>query len=121
MGTSEGCTKDSKRVNLLKDCDLPMEWDTCPEYVNISETMLKRCTQRLAQKQRFDLKPLGEALCWQCGKILWTGVDGSHHICVEPPVGLTSKDAPAMAYKRAVPNCQLSFSNEVDTDSCNVQ
>ena len=121
VGTSEGRTKDSKRLNLLKDCDLPMQWDTSPEYVNISETMLKRCTQRLAQQQRFDQKPLGEAMCWQCGKILWTGVDGSRRICVEPPVGLTSEDAPAMAYKRAVPNCQLSFSNEVETDSCNVQ
>ena len=54
------------------------------------------------QQRRFDKKPLAKALCWQCGRILWTTVDGAHTFLVEPPHGLSREQAPAMAYLRAL-------------------
>ena len=79
------------------------------EQVNLTEEMLRRCTRRVVQQRRFDKRPLGEALCWQCAKVLWCKPGTSHTFLVDPPHGLSEEEAPASAYLRAVPDCHLSF------------
>ena len=56
-----------------------------------------------------DARPLGEAICWQCGKVLWSKPHSTHTCLVHPPHGLSGDDAPASVYLRAVPDCNLTF------------
>ena len=79
------------------------------DQVNMSEDTLRQCTRRVVQQRRFDARPLGEAICWQCGKVLWSRPDSNHTCLVHPPHGLSEDDAPASAYLRAVPDCNLTF------------
>ena len=48
-------------------------------------------------------------MCYNCGHVLWSTVDGAHTFLVDKPSNMTREDAPASAYLRAVPNCSLSF------------
>ena len=77
----------------------------------MSEDALRRCTRtwRVVQQRHFDAKPLAEALCWQCGKVLWSKPDLKHTCLMNPPHGLSKDDAPASAYLWAVPDCNLTF------------
>ena len=79
------------------------------DQVNMSEDTLRRCTRRVVQQRRFDARPLAEAICWQCGKVLWSKPDSNHTCLMNPPHGLSEDDAPASAYLRAVPDCNLTF------------
>ena len=48
-------------------------------------------------------------MCYNCGHVLWSTVDGAHPFLVDKPGNMTREDSPASAYLRAVPNCSLSF------------
>ena len=67
------------------------------------------CGQRIAQQRTYDNKPLGTGVCYGCGHMLWTTVDGTHAFLVNKPSGMSDDDAPASAYLRAVPNCTATF------------
>ena len=68
--------------------DLPDKWDSSKDKINLTPDILERYAQRVMQQRRFDKKPLAKALCLQCGRILWTTVDGAHTFLVEPPHGM---------------------------------
>ena len=86
--------------------DLPSEWDT--SAVNLTND-LSKCQSRIKQQRIFDRKSLGVGVCYNCGHVLWSTVDGAHTFLVDKPSNMTREDAPASAYLRAVPNCSLSF------------
>ena len=54
-------------------------------------------------------KPLSVAVCYRCGHMLWSCVDGAHTFLVSKPSGMSEEEAPASAYLRAVPNCVAGF------------
>ncbi len=92
---------DSMKSELAQfpEQDLPSLESTCnPDFSNLTEDMLRRCTRRVVQQRRFNKKALADAMCWQCGKVLWSSVDSVHTFLVEPPQGLCAEDAPASAY-----------------------
>ena len=62
-----------------------------------------------AAQRTFDRKSLGVGVCFMCGHVLWSSVDGAHTFLVNKPRNMTKDDAPASAYLRAVPNCTLTF------------
>ena len=72
----------------FRGIDLPDKWDSSKDKINLTLDILECCAQRVMQQRRFDKKPLAKALCWQCGRILWTTVDGAHTFLVEPPHGV---------------------------------
>ena len=94
---------------MFQMCDLPDNWDTSEEYTNLTEDMLQQCRASVAHQQRFDKKLLASALCYRCGKVLWSSVDGAHTFLVHPPEGMREKDAPASAIIHPVPDCALTF------------
>ena len=51
----------------------------------------------------YDKKPLCVAVCYRCGHMLWSCVDGAHTFFVSKPSGMSEEEAPASAYLRAVP------------------
>ena len=92
-----------------KSVVVPTDWDHSVELVNINSSLLDACGRRIAQQCTFDKKPLGVAVCYGCGHLLWSCVDGAHTFLVNKPSGKTEDDAPASAYLRTVPNCTASF------------
>ena len=46
--------------------------------LSVDERMLSRARKYIGQQIRFDSKPLGVAMCYCCGSILWSRVDNSH-------------------------------------------
>ena len=90
VGKSTGRPPSSKGVKLVmfQMCDLPDDWDTSEEYTNLTEDMLQQYRASVARQQRFDKKTLASALCYQCGKFLWSSVDGAHTFLVHPPEGM---------------------------------
>ena len=94
-------------VSFLDNVGLPSEWDT--SAINLSEELLQICESRIKQQRTFDRKSLGVGVCYRCGHVLWTSVDGTHTFLVDKPNNMTKEDAPASAYLRAVRNCSLSF------------
>ena len=83
------------------------EWDT--SAVNLDAGALSACARGIKQQRFFDRKSLGVGVCYSCGHVLWTSVDGAHTFLIDKPSNMTRDDAPAAAYLRAVPNCSLSF------------
>ena len=87
---------------------MPTDWDI--SAVNLLDPdLLNACAGRIRQQRTFDLKPLGVDVCYGCGHVLWSNIDGAHTFLVDKPSNMTRDDAPASAYLRAVPNCTLSF------------
>ena len=84
---------------------LPTEWDLSPQFINVDSDLLSVCKRRIAQQRTYDKKPLGIAVCYKCGHMLWSCVDGAHTFLVNKPSGMSEGEAPASAYLRAVPNC----------------
>ena len=84
---------------------LPTDWCHSSELVNIDNDLLDMCARRISQQRTFDRKPLGLAVCYGCGHLLWSTVDGVHTFLVNKPSGMSEDDAPASAYLRAVPSC----------------
>ena len=111
VGASKGRPSNRELGKHLQfeGSDLPDEWDTSEDVVNLTPDILKRCGGRITQQRRFDKKPLAKALCWQCGRVLWTSVDGAHTFLVDPPLGVSPEQAPATAYLRAMDACSLTF------------
>jgi hypothetical protein len=77
--------------------------------VNIDNELLGACARRISQQRTFDRKPLGIAVCYGCGHLLWSCVDGVHTFLVDKPSGMSEDDAPASAYLRAAPSCTATF------------
>ena len=77
--------------------------------VNIDDELLGLCSRRIAQQHTYVKKPLGVAVCYRCGHMLWSCVDGAHTFLVSKPSGMSEEEAPASAYLRAVPNCVAGF------------
>ena len=48
-------------------------------------------------------------MCYGCGHLLWSRVDGGHTFLVDKPSGMSEDEAPASAYLRAVPSCTVGF------------
>ena len=103
-GRPKGRNQD---VPFIDNISLPSDWDV--SAVNLSPELLTACCQRIKQQRTFDLKPLGVGVCYMCGHVLWSSVDGAHTFLVDKPTNMTAAEAPASAYLRAVPNCTLSF------------
>ena len=78
------------------------EWCTDKAMVNVSAGKLKKLETLIAQQKKFDSKPLGKAICWSCGKVLYANVDGSRTFLV-PSNGRREAQAPASAYLKALP------------------
>ena len=88
---------------------LPDDWDHSNELLNVDDDLIEACTRRIAQQRTFDKKPLGLAVCYRCGHLLWSCVDGAHTFLVDKPSDLSENEAPASAYLRAVPSCTAGF------------
>ena len=71
--------------------------------VNIDDELLGLCSRRIAQQHTYVKKPLGVAVCYRCGHMLWSCVDGAHTFLVSKPSGMSEEEAPASASLRAVP------------------
>ena len=107
---SKGRPRGKQRgVPFHPDIDLPHMWEHSPPFVNVDEDLLKACSRRICQQRTYDKKPLGIAVCYRCGHMLWSCVDGAHTFLVSKPSGMSEDDAPASAYLRAVPNCSAGF------------
>ena len=48
-------------------------------------------------------------MCYGCGHLLWSCVDGAHTFLVDKPSGMTEDEAPASAYLQVVPSCTAGF------------
>ena len=72
------------------------EWCTDTEMVNVSAAKLKKLEQ-LIKECKFDSTPLGKAICWKCGRILYSNVVTSRTCLVLPLKGMTQAEAPASA------------------------
>ena len=66
--------------------------------VNVDDELLDVCAHRIAQQRTFDKKPLGLAMCYGCGHLLWSCVDGAHTFLVNKPSGMSADEAPASAF-----------------------
>ena len=88
FSTGGGRLPDYKVGKHIEFSDLPDKWDTSEDKINLTPDILECCAQCVMQQRCFDKKPLAKALCWQCGRILWTTVDGAHTFHVEPPHGM---------------------------------
>ena len=80
-GTSGGKGKHGKSITFLDDIDLPTEWDT--SHVNLDADLLSQCRARIMQQRTFDRKSLGVGVCYNCGHVLWSVVDGAHTFLVD--------------------------------------
>ena len=79
---SEGRPRGSRRVDFHESVELPSQWDDSAEFVNVSDDLLKICSRRISQQCTHDRKPLGIAVCYGCGRMLWSCVDGAHTFLV---------------------------------------
>ena len=87
-------------AEYMKQYDLPSAWDTDKTNLSLSDNLLARAKRRIGQQVRFDAKPLGIAMCYCCGSILWSRVDNSHTHLVK--LDLDDKTIPAVAYQCAM-------------------
>ena len=87
-------------AEYMKQYDLPSAWDTDKTNLSLSDNLLARAKRRIGQQVRFDAKPLGIAMCYCCGSILWSRVDNSHTHLVK--LDFDDKTIPAVAYQCAM-------------------
>ena len=96
VGVGSGRPRGNKRqVEFDDSIQLPPDWDHSGNMVNVDDELLDVCAHRIAQQRTFDKKPLGLAVCYGCGHLLWSCVDGAHTFFVNKPSGMS---APASAY-----------------------
>ena len=74
-----------RQVEFHNSIALPADWDHSYDSVNTDDELLDACARRIAQQHTFDKKPLGLAVCYGCGHLLWSCVDG----CPYFPCGQT--------------------------------
>ena len=107
-------TSASSDVNVLfnPSIELPSEWDTSQESINLSEELLAKLKKRCMQQREFDKQALVDGICYNCGRVLWSTS------LISPPNGMDADSAPASAYLQAVRNCNINFvaSNETSSD-----
>ena len=96
-------------VQHMEQYDLPSAWDTDKTKLSLSNDLLARAKKRIGQQVRFDAKPLGTAMCYCCGSILWSRVDNSHTHLVK--LDLDDTVIPAVAYQRAMEASSKGFLN----------
>ena len=106
-----------KRSVSLDMCELPCEWSTERDHLNVSDDLVARCEKHMLKQRKFDEKPLGVGLCYSCGRLLFAKTDSSHTCLVNPP-DMRPEDVPATAYLRAVPNSQLDYVKVSANSSC---
>ena len=94
-GSFSGRGGKARRVQFDDSVELPADWD---QLVNIDDDLLNVCTRRITQQRTYDKKPLGTGVCYRCGHMLWTTVDGAHTFLVNKPSGMSVDDAPASTY-----------------------
>ena len=99
----------SHKLTHDKSIEPPVSGDCSPDILNLSNELLAACGRRILQQRRFDRKPLGVGVCYGCGHILWTSVDGAHTFLINKPDGKKDTDAPASAYLASMPNNTLTF------------
>jgi hypothetical protein len=92
----------SNEVSFLDSSAFPTDWTSDHDVVNITEVTLAKCEKRILQQRCFDRKPLGEGVCYSCGRLLWPKALYKH-----PP--MRKCEAPAAAYLKAAPKCSLKF------------
>ena len=79
--------------------DLTKKWNTDGASLSVNDELLRKYKCRIGQQVRFDSKPLGIAMCYCCGSILWSRVDNSHTSLVD--IAISEEDIPALAYRSA--------------------
>ena len=100
-------TGSNVEVVFNPSVELPTEWDTSPESVNISEDLLTKLKMRCMQQREFDQLALVDGMCYNCGRVLWSTNTST---LINPPNNMDPDCAPASAYLRAVSNnCQVHF------------
>ena len=102
-GGGTSCIEDNSvklHEHLSQYPDLTTKWNTDGASLSVSNELLKRSKRRIGQQVRFDSKPLGVAMCYCCGSILWSRVDGSHTNLVD--INVSEENIPAFAYNRAM-------------------
>ena len=72
--------------------ELPSEWDTSQESVNICEELLTKLKMRCMQQRDFDKQALVDGMCYNCGCVLW-----SASTLITPPNNMDPDCAPASA------------------------
>ena len=77
------------------------EWCTDKQMVNMSASKLKKLEKLIIKQCKFDSTPLGKAVCWKCGRILYGSVSSSRTCLVHPPRNMTEAEAPASTYLQA--------------------
>ena len=100
-------TNSSSGIDVVFDptVELPTEWDTSQECVNLSEDLVK-LKMRCMQQREFDKQTLVDGICYNCGRVLWST---NTTTLITPPNGLDADNAPASAYVQSVPNCKVHF------------
>ena len=100
-GRGTSCIEDNSvklHEHLSQYPDLTTKWNTDGASLSVSNELLKRGKRHIGQQVRFDSKPLGIAMYYCCGSILWSKVDGSCHTNLVD----IEENIPAFAYKRAM-------------------
>ena len=107
---SGGRPRNARRcTEFHSTIQLPTDWCRSDDMVNVDDELLDACARRISQQRTFDRKPLGLAVCYGCGHLLWSCVDGAHTFLVDKPSDMSEDEAPASAYLRAVPSCTAGF------------
>ena len=65
----------SRQVEFHTSIKLPSDWDHSNDFVNATDVMLDICAHRIAQQCTYHKKPLGIAVCYECGHLLWSTLD----------------------------------------------
>ena len=90
----------SKLAKHMEQFDLPVAWNADPSTLSVNDNMLRRARKYIGCQIRFDSKPLGIAMCYCCGSILWSRVDNCHTNLVD--IHIEEKNIPALAYQKVM-------------------
>ena len=78
------CTREGKEMCTNQE---EVEEQRCTDnnVLNVSEGKLKRIKNLIVKQMNFDSLPLGKAICWKCGEILYSTVDNNRTYLIPPP------------------------------------
>ena len=97
-GSSNVEDDPSKLAKHIQQFELPTSWNTAECSLSVNENILSCARKYIGKQIRFDSKPLGVAMCYCCGSILWSRVDNCHTNLVD--ICINEKDIPAVAYQK---------------------
>ena len=68
--------ENSAKAQIMHDpkCKEDEGWCTDEHLVNVSPAKLKKLKALFTKECKYDSTPLGKAVCWQCGRILYGNV-----------------------------------------------